>query len=160
MSDNRLGGFTLTDEEISFLRELTKRGSRFMLVGMVSAILQGADAGTRDLDLWFATTSDGSLDEAARSVGGIFMWRANPPSLGGSALARVDVVNHMSGLGEFADECDGSLEVQIDDFIVKILPIERIIASKKAADRPKDRAALPALRAALAAIKYRGKSRP
>jgi len=80
--------------------------------------------------------------------------------LGGAALARVDVVNRLQGLGTFSDEIDGALEVQIDNFVVRILPIERIIASKKVANRPKDRAALPALRAALAAIKFRGKSRP
>jgi hypothetical protein len=33
---------------------------------------------------------------------------------------------------------------------LRVLPLERIIESKRAANRPKDRAALPALEAALA----------
>ncbi|MEO0325291.1 MAG: hypothetical protein AAF447_20205 [Myxococcota bacterium] len=39
------------------------------------------------------------------------------------------------------------------DVPLRVLPLERIIASKQAADRPKDRAALPQLRAALAATR-------
>jgi hypothetical protein len=37
--------------------------------------------------------------------------------------------------------------------VIKVLPIERVLASKGAADRPKDRAVIPALEAAIAAIK-------
>ena len=37
--------------------------------------------------------------------------------------------------------------------VVKVLPIERVLASKRAANRPKDRAVIPALEAAIAAIK-------
>ncbi|HEX3904030.1 MAG TPA: hypothetical protein VH853_14415 [Polyangia bacterium] len=38
-------------------------------------------------------------------------------------------------------------------FGVKVLPVRRVISSKKAANRLKDQAVLPALKAALAAIK-------
>jgi hypothetical protein len=119
------------------------------MVGMAAANLQGADKGTNDIDLWFKTTSDVGLDDAARSVGGLFAWRANPPTLTGKALARVDVVNKCHGLDGFNREYEGALDVEIEDFTVKMLPLDRIIASKTAADRPKDRAALPALHAAL-----------
>jgi hypothetical protein len=34
-----------------------------------------------------------------------------------------------------------------------VLPIDRVLASKRVADRPKDRAVIPALEAAIAAIK-------
>jgi hypothetical protein len=56
----------------------------------------------------------------------------------------------MSGLGTFDKESPGALDAQIDGVNVKVLP--RILASKRAADRPKDRAVIPALEEALAAI--------
>jgi hypothetical protein len=39
----------------------------------------------------------------------------------------------------------------VDDVPVKVLPLERVIASKRSAGRPKDVAALPALEATLRA---------
>ena len=152
-------GFALSDAEVSFLRELVRNGTKFMMVGMAAANLQGADKGTNDIDLWFKTTSDGGLDNAARSVGGMFIWRANPPTLSGDALARVDVVNRCQGLESFAREYANALEVEIEDFVVKMLPLDRIIASKTAANRPKDRAALPALHASLLGNKILSKNR-
>ena len=144
----------ITETELEFLRQLAARNTKFMVVGMTSAILQGADTSTKDIDLWFEKTSDGKLSEAAASVGGVFMWRANPPCLGGQGLERFDVVNNLHGLGDFASEYRQSLEIPVEDFAIKILPIERVIASKRAANRDKDRAVLPALLAALAALKY------
>jgi hypothetical protein len=149
-----LGGFPITEEELSFLRELSRNGAKFMIVGMSAAILQGADGGTKDIDLWFQTTSDGRLSKAASSVGGIFIWRASPPCLGGEQLARVDLVNRMSGLYDFDVEYEGAVDCRIDDFIVKLLPLERIITSKKASGRLKDKAILPSLRALLKATTY------
>jgi predicted nucleotidyltransferase len=152
-----LNGYTISKTELAFLRELSMRGARFMVVGMVSAIMQGADVGTRDIDLWFGSTSDGRLAEAARSVGGVFIWRANPPCLGGDELDRIDLVNRMNGLGDFESEYQHALDCQIDDFQIKLLPLERIIVSKQAAARPKDVAALPALHATLESKRYLGR---
>ena len=74
------------------------------------------------------------------------------PSQLGGALDRFDIVNLMSGLGTFDKEYPGALDAQIDGAGVKVLPLPRILASKRAADRPKDRAVIPALEEALAAI--------
>ena len=48
----------VSDEEIGLLRELTNAGVPFMLVGLGAAVLQGADAVTKDLDLWFRSIAD------------------------------------------------------------------------------------------------------
>jgi hypothetical protein len=75
-----------------------------------------------------------------------------PPTFGGRIGDRFDVVLTMSGLGSFEDEYRGAKSLAIDGVPVRVLPLRRIIASKRAADRPKDRAALPALEAALSVI--------
>ena len=113
--------FPLGEPEVVFLRELTRVHSRFMIVGLGAAVLQGADAVTQDLDLWFRSLADPAIALAARTAGGVFVTQSTVPNL------------------------------PIADFSVKILPLERVMASKRAAGRPKDKAALEALRAAIVA---------
>jgi len=149
-------GTPLTDVERAFLSELIASGTRFLIVGMSAADLQGANIGTQDIDLWFESTSDGRLDRAARAVGSMFAWRADPPSLMGEELERIDIVRTCSGLRPFLQEYDESVEMDVEGLMLKVLPLDRVIASKKAADRPKDRAYLPTLRAALASLRNEG----
>jgi hypothetical protein len=110
---------------------------------------------TEDIDLWFADLSDPRLGEAARRAGGIWVpahLGMQPPTLGGSLGDRFDVVLTMSGLETFEKEFAGSKSVEIDDVPLRVLPLHRIVQSKRAPNRPKDRAALPALEAALAVL--------
>ena len=55
------GDFPLSDAELVFLRELARAGSRFMIIGVGAAVLQGADAVTQDLDLWFRSLGDPAI---------------------------------------------------------------------------------------------------
>ena len=149
--------FPLSDREITFLRELSRRGSRFVVVGLGAAVLQGADAVTQDLDLWFHSLGDPAIAAAARAAGGVFVTRSSPPMIAGEGLDRIDLVIHCHGLKSFDVEYKGAVDLPIADFSVKILPLDRVIASKRAAARPKDRAVLEALRATLAAKHAMGK---
>jgi hypothetical protein len=65
----------------------------------------------------------------------------------------------MDGMSSFEDEYDQAIECQIDNFVVRLLPLDRIIASKEAAMRSKDVAALPALRAAWVTAQYKKRRR-
>lgn len=143
----------LSDVERRFLEELNARGVRYMVVGLSAAIVQGANSMTQDIDLWFASVSDPQIAPAAAAAGGIWVsgFGMMPAQLGG-ALDRFDVVILMSGLGTFEKEYPHALAAQIDGADVKVLPLTRILASKRAANRSKDRAVIPALEEALAAI--------
>jgi hypothetical protein len=144
----------VSEQEIELLRELSEVGVPFMLVGLSAAVVQGADAVTKDLDLWFRSTSHPGLDQAARKVGGAFVWRNSPPLFSGPGLDDIDVVVNCDGLQDFDTEYLAAIDVQlVPGLMIKVLPIERVLASKRAADRPKDRAVIPALEAAIAAIK-------
>ena len=147
--------FPLSDAELAFLRGLVRAGSRFMIVGVGAAVLQGADAVTQDLDLWFHSLGDPAIAEAARAAGGVLVTRSNPPMIAGDGLDRIDLVVNCQGLRSFDLEYANALELAVDDFSIKILPLERVIASKQAAGRRKDLAVLEALRAALVASKGR-----
>jgi len=143
--------FPLSEAELAFLRELVRTKTRFLVVGVGAAVLQGADAVTQDLDLWFESRGDPAIAEAARAAGGAFVARTSPPLLAGEGLDRLDVVTHCHGLKSFASEYAKALDLPVADFSIKILPLDRIIASKRAAGRPKDKAVIEALRAALVA---------
>lgn len=144
----------LSNAERLFLEELNARGVRYMIVGLTAAIIQGANTVTRDIDLWFNSIADPNIAPAAHAAGG--MWVSGfgmmPAALGGALGDRFDVVTYMSGLARFDDEYAGSKCATIDGVTVRVLPLERILVTKRAANRPKDVAAIPALEEAIAAI--------
>lgn len=77
-----------------------------------------------------------------------------PPAIGGDALGDCfDVVVHRHGLGAFDTEHENSLRMTIDGVPVRVLPLERIIVSKRATGSPRDQAQLPALEETLAALR-------
>jgi len=151
-----LGG--LSDAEALLLGALDEEGVRFMVVGMGAAILQDAPGVTQDLDLWFAPGQGNRLATACRKVGATYYWRLKPPAIDGPGIDQVDVVWNCQGLRDFDTEYEGSLSVEVaPGLAVRVLPLDRVIASKRAAGRPKDRAALPMLRDVL---RMRGKGTP
>ena len=128
---------------------------RYLIVGLAAALLQGANTATQDIDLWFEDLADPRIGEAARAAGGIWVsgsFGMRPPALGGEALSdRLDVVTHVHGVESFDAEYGAAQEVMLGGLKVRILPLARIIASKRALNRPRDQAQLPALEEALAA---------
>lgn len=136
------------------LSEFSRLDVRYLVVGMSAAILQGADMLTQDLDLWL-DLSDPNLAIALRNVGVTYYWRSSPPFIAGSDLdlGNLDVVRDCSGLEGFSKEFSRSKTVSFEGIELNVLPLDRVIVSKTAANRPKDRAVLPALKAALAAQK-------
>lgn len=145
--------FVLTPAERALLRALDALGVRFLLVGMGAALVEGANGTTQDLDLWFGSLDVAKLDEAARRAGGFYTsgFGMQPPAIGGDGLDRIDLVLTASGLDSFDDEYARARDYVLDDLRVRVLPLERVLASKRAAKRPKDTAQIPLLEAALAA---------
>jgi hypothetical protein len=74
-----------------------------------------------------------------------------PAALGGPLGDRFDLMLHMSGLGSFHDEYKDARTITVEGITVQLLPLSRILASKRAANRPKDQAVIPALEEAVAA---------
>jgi predicted nucleotidyltransferase len=139
---------SLSEGEQRFLQSLSDLGVRYLVVGMSAALLQGARGATEDIDLWFQDLSDPLIGEAARRSGGFWVTRSEPPLLGGMG-ERFDVVTTMSGLPDFSEEYARAKEFSVDGVALKVLPLERIIVSKRAANRSKDQVALRNLELAL-----------
>jgi hypothetical protein len=151
----------VTDREARFLRALVEEGVDFMVVGLAAAALQGAPAVTRDIDLWLRDPADPLLAAALKRAGAVYIPPGpdHPPLLAGGDATLFDIVTTVHGIGPYAREVRRAVRVPVGQVEVKVLPLARIIASKRALDRPKDRAILPALEDALRVLQSRRKPR-
>ena len=123
-----------------------------MVVGLSAATLQGAPVVTQDVDLWFEKLGDDTISRALREVGAAYVPPSinNPPMLAGAGAELFDIVIRMDGLGTFAEEVKNCVEISIGRQKLKVLALDRILASKLAANRPKDKLTIPVLQHALA----------
>ena len=133
--------------ELLFLRALLRRKVRFIVVGLSAAALQGAPVVTQDVDLWFENLDDPQIREALREVKAVYVPPSvqNPPMFVGGGVELFDIVLRMDGLGPFAEEWGSCVEVMLGRQRLKVLRVDRILASKRAANRTKDRLVIPVL---------------
>ena len=145
--------FALTTAERALLAALNRRGVRFLVIGLGAAVLQGAPLSTQDLDLWLERPGDEGVRQAALDAGGFWIpaFGLQPPGIGGEGLERIDIVLTAHGLDDFASEYSHAAQYLLDDVAVRVLPLERIVVSKRSTNRPKDLAAIPALEATMRA---------
>ena len=153
-----------SESELRLLRVLLKRRVRFMVVGLSAATLQGAPVVTQDVDLWFENLGEQKISRALQEVGAAYVPPSpiNPPMLAGAGAELFDIVIRMDGLGAFADEIKNCVEIPLGRQKLKVLSLKQILASKIAANRPKDKLTIPVLRDALAAtqtLKRRAKKK-
>ena len=142
-----------SESERRLLGSLLKHEVRFMIVGLSAATLQGAPVVTQDVDLWFEHLGEEKIADALREVGAAYVPPSinNPPMLAGAGAELFDIVIRMDGLGTFGDEIKHCVEIALGRRKLKVLGLDRILASKIAANRPKDKLSIPVLRDALAA---------
>ena len=137
----------------------------FVVVGGVSAILQGAEVTTLDLDICYRRTPE-NVARLAKVLAPLQpCLRGLPPDLPSIFDERtlqlgcnftlligtesVDLLGIRSAIGGYEQIIGDAKEIIIDSYPVKLLSLTHLIATKEAAGRTKDRAALPLLRAAL-----------
>lgn len=142
------------------LRTLVDREVEFCLIGAGAAWLQGSPAVTLDLDVMPRRDLDnadrlaealnslnaryGGSDAAVELDGADFLgWQAQRFETDAGPL---DVIPNAAAIGAY--ENVATVEIPLGDFTIRAITIDQVIASKEALGRPKDLAALPALRAA------------
>lgn len=137
-----------SEKELALIKALVKHKVEFMLVGLSAAALQGAAVVTQDIDLWIKDLNADNYRAALKSVGAIYVapWGQNPPVIGGEGFRLFDLVIDMSGLGSFDEEKKHCIFLPFEKISVPVLDLKRIIVSKTAANREKDRLVLKLLR--------------
>ena len=152
----------LSENELRLLESLLRHKIRFMVVGLSAAALQGAPVVTEDIDLWFENLSEPKLMQALVSVGAAYIppFGHNPPMLGGAGSEPFDIALRMNGLDDFAIEWKRALEIKVGKLRLKVLPLARILASKQAANRPKDQRVIPVLQNTLRTLQVKSRRSP
>jgi predicted nucleotidyltransferase len=145
----------LSESEVLLLESLLRHKTRFLVVGLSAAALQGAPVVTEDVDLWFEDLGDPKLTQALREVGARYVppLGHNPPMLAGAGSEPFDLVLRMDGLDKFPGEWRRAIKIKVGRLELKVLPLERILASKQAANRPKDQRVIPVLQNVLRTMK-------
>jgi hypothetical protein len=146
--------------------KLVEAQVEFVVVGGVSAVLQGVPLTTIDLDICYRRTPE-NVERLANVLAGFkATLRDFPPDLPFALDARaillgsnftlqigdeaLDVLGTMSGIGGYEDIIEQAQDVPVASMTVKVLSLDQLIMTKAAAGRPKDIAALPLIRATLA----------
>ena len=147
---------SLSEGEVNFLKALHDQKVEFLIVGLSAALLQGVPAVTQDIDLWIKDLGKTAFLEAVAKCNAIYIPPAvvgsNPPLLASPDLRGFDLVTDCQGLSGIDEELKNAMIIHIHGIPIKVLPLDRIIKSKEAVGREKDKAVLPILKAALAAF--------
>ena len=152
-----------------FAREVIERLARaqveFVVVGGVSAVLQGVPITTVDLDICYRRTPQNigrliaalapfhplprdfpsglpfTFDERTITFGTNFTLKIGDEDL--------DLLGEMSAIGGYEEVIGDAADIRLGQTEIKVLSLPHLIATKQAAGRPKDLAILPVLRATL-----------
>ncbi len=151
-----MADYPFSTDERKFLESLLKNQVRFILVGLSAAALQGAPVVTQDIDLWFENFGE-NFRTALKEAGVTYIPPdgTHPPLLAGDGTQLFDIVVYMHGLGTFAEEMRNTIRLPFGDGFLQVLKLERIIESKRALGRPRDKLVLPLLEDALAVLRDR-----
>lgn len=139
------------------LRSLVNHGVEFCVIGAAAAWLQGNPTVTLDLDVMPRRDLDNAehLAEALNSLGARLPGRDTAAELESADFlgwqsqrfeteaGPLDVIPLAAAVGGYEDVA--TIELALDEFSIRVLTIDGVIASKEMLGRPKDTAALPAL---------------
>jgi hypothetical protein len=129
----------------AFLAELRRQEIPCILIGAMAAVEQGAPISTIDYDFWvkLPVRQYVRLLAIVQKQGGAIMARTLYELSDGT---QVNAVFEPDGLRSFDAEWRGCRLGRLAGQPVRVLPIRRVIASKRAAGREKDLTVLPILR--------------
>lgn len=146
----------MTDDWFDAIVALLDAGARFLVVGAHAMAVHGVPRGTQDLDLWI----DPSPPNAERVWRGLLAFGAPLPALGvtlddfsrdgtivqlGLPPNRIDILTGISGVPDFDAAWTARTVHPVRGRQVPFLDRNALLANKRAAGRPKDRADLHAL---------------
>jgi len=123
---------------VRLLEALEAEKIRYVIIGMSAAIAQGVLTNTLDVDLWIDLPARQYMRvlNIARGVGAnvaantvVYLENGIP----------VNFVYEVTGLGKFGSETKHSPRVLIAGHATPVLPLEKIVQSKQAIGRDKDK---------------------
>jgi hypothetical protein len=138
---------------------------RYVIIGGIAAEIHGAEQKTGDFDICYDRSSD-NLDAIISAISELhpklrgknlpeslpFQFDSQTLKSGLNFTLRtdagdLDLLGFVQGLGEFQDAFDASEEILLYEIPCRVLKIDPLIATKRAANREKDRAMILELEA-------------
>jgi hypothetical protein len=147
------------------LQTLAAHRVEFIVVGGVSAVLQGVPINTFDLDLVHSRTSD-NLDRLLEALEELDAYYREPGdrrlrpqravlacpghNLLTTSAGSLDLLGTVSSNLDYVDLLPHTIEVSVDlDLCIRLLELAKLIEIKEETGREKDKAVLPILRRTL-----------
>lgn len=152
-------------DPICLFRVLADHGVDYVLVGGMAAVLHGSPTVTGDADIVPSRAAENlrrlseTLEELDARIRSITDPEGIPFDPRPELLASMTLLNLTTRCGDldltfapqgtegYDDLVAHAIRFEIDDLIVPVASLDDVIRSKRAADRPKDRAVLPVLEA-------------
>jgi len=147
------------------LRALADGDVRFIVVGGIAAVAQGAPVVTFDVDIVHERSPENvrRLLDVLSGIGAVYFRAPGAPPIapredlllgeGHHILTtlhgRLDVLGRIEGGRGYDELLPSTVESRIGDAAVRLLSIETILEIKRASPRPKDQAVVPLLEAVL-----------
>ena len=149
----------------SLLKELHRLKVEFIIIGGMAAVARGSAYLTGDLDLCYSRKKE-NLEKLAIALAPFHpVLRGAPPDLPfcldvhalrsglnftlTTDLGDLDILGEVSGLGGYGEALSASEEIEIFGMRCRVLTLEGLIQTKRAAGRSKDLMLLPELEALL-----------
>jgi hypothetical protein len=142
------------DPLFQLLKRLSDNGVEYVLVGGMAAVVHGSAVGTQDVDVCAPMTDDNlrRIHSAMRGVNARFRMRPDktplwddPARIHGfknlnliTDLGVIDILGELTGIGSFDNIRDKIEYLEVAGFHYPVLELDTLIASKRAARRPKD----------------------
>jgi predicted nucleotidyltransferase len=138
----------------ALLDRLRSEEVAFIIVGGVAATIHGSTRLTQDLDVVY-DRSPANLDRLVEALSDVRPYpRGAPPGLPfewstatlrrglnftlTTTIGDIDLFGEVAGGGRYDDLLDGTIEVEIFEGRYRCVDLERLIALKRAAGRPRD----------------------
>lgn len=144
---------------------LTQSGVEFVIVGGVAIVAHGADYLTHDLDVCYSRSTE-NIEKLAKAMQSVkARLRGAPANLPfipdahtikqglnftfDTDIGPIDLLGEIAGVGNYAEANAQAVRVNLFGFQVQIISLDKLIAAKRAAGRPKDLLVIPELEAIL-----------
>jgi hypothetical protein len=139
---------------VRLIQSLGQEKIRFQIVGMTAAVLQGVSVTTFDTDIWV----DLPERQYIRLANLLIKQKATAMAPTLYVLEDGKLINFLfsvTGLRSFSSEYKGARTAVLGGEKVKVLPLDRILKSKKTILRDKDMVHIPLIEKVMAGKKFK-----